>query len=553
MIKSIYIKDFAIIEELRIDFEDGFHVFTGETGAGKSIIIGALNYIKGARADFNVIRKGAEKAIIEASFSLSKTMIKVLDELDIEYDDELIVYRTLATNGKSVIRVNNRTINLSVLNELLADEIDIHSQKDSQYLLKPQNHLILLDTFLNEETLLNEVAIKYQNYMALKKEYESYLNSNDSENDIDYYKYQIKEISDANLNSEEENELETLAKRYKLASKSLEDVNALIDLYDKESGLDELLYSAANDYNLDLDEFANLAERLNNVYYEVEDVFNKLKNIRNSMDVSEEEINRVEERLFVINKIRRKYHGTIEDILKLKESLEARVEAFENRQEYMASFEKRIKAAYDEFYGLANTLSKKRAKAAKTLEKAVIEEVKSLELKYFDFKIELLASEASINGIDNVVFMITTNKGEDFKPLIKVASGGEMSRLLLGLKAIFTKLMHISLVVFDEIDTGVSGKAATAMGLKMAKIANDSQVLVITHLAQVAAFADYHYLVSKALSKDDRTTSNINLLSKEERLNELAMMASSSNSTSAINLASELYADSQNKKQGLCK
>ena len=551
MIKSIYIKDFAIIDELRIDFEDGFHVFTGETGAGKSIIIGALNYIRGSRADSSLIRSDKDKSIIEATFSLSERIKTILDENDIEYEDELIVYRTLSRNGKSVIRVNNRTINLALLNELLANEIDIHSQKDSQYLFKAQNHLTLLDTFLNETALLNEVKDKYHEYQNIKKEYDEYLNSNDSLNDIDYYKYQIQEISDANLNVEEENELETLSKRYRNAGKALEDINALINLYDNESGLDELLYAASHNYDLKLDEFSAISERLNNAYYEVDDCFNKLKDIRNSMDVSEDEINRVEERLFVINKLKRKYHGSVEELIKLKDSLISRVEAFENRVNYIQNFEKRIKKAYDEYYSLASLLSEKRQKAAAELSKLVIEEVKSLELKYFNFKIDLKTIEASELGIDSCSFLITTNKGEDFKPLIKVASGGEMSRLLLGLKAIFTKLMQVSLVVFDEIDTGVSGKAAQAMGLKMAKISRNAQVLVITHLAPVAAFADYHYLVSKDLDKDNRTTSNIHLLKQAERLNELAVMASSTNTDSAIKLAEELYLSSSKLKAEL--
>lgn len=549
MLKSIYIKDFAIIDELRIDFEDGFNVFTGETGAGKSIIVGALNFLNGNRADISYIRKGSKKAIIEGIFSLNEEIKETLDKYEIEYEDELIIYRTLSIDSKNTIRINNRSVSLAILKDILKDSIDIHSQKDSQYLLNPNNHLNLVDTFMHNEKLLNEVKDAYLKYKHLNDEYHDFLNNNDSNVDIDYYRYQIKEIEEANLDVNEEIELEDISKKAKNSKKYFEHLSKALNHFNDNDGINDRLYEAIKELDY-IDYIDDIKDGLKEKYYEIEEYFESLSHLLDEINISEDEINRVEERLFNINRLKRKYHGEIKDILILKDELINKVNAFDNSKEYLEDYQRSINKALEVYNELDDKLYQERLKASKKLSKYVIEETKDLELKYFDFKIDFIKNNPSSKGSYSALFMISTNKGEDLKALNKVASGGEMSRVLLALKAIFTKLSNTTLVIFDEIDTGVSGKAASAIGLKMAKIAKDTQVLSITHLAQVASFADNQYYVKKE-QIDDRTTSSISLLNDDERIKELAMMSLSSMSDNALEVTKELLNNSLKLKNEL--
>lgn len=540
MIKSIYIKNYAIIAELRLDFHAGLQIFTGETGAGKSIIIGAIGFIKGARADTSFIRQGADKATVEAIFDLDERMQTLLKENDIEDEDEVIIYRTLDRHGKSRIRVNNCAVTLAFLQQLLLNEIDIHSQKDSQYLLKSDNHLILLDTFLNDQALLDEVKAKYSAYQKSEKEYNSFLKAEMSADDLDYYNYQIKEIDAFNPDVSEEKELNAKALAYKNAAKNIASLNSLLNLYEKEGGLAELIYAISHNYELESERYAKIKETFTDIYFSLEDAFAELRKLRDEFDLADSEINTIEERLYNIARLKRKYHRDLAGIIAYKKELEAKVKAFNERQKKIEEYQSALKVQYQVYKTAADKLSLKRAKAAEELKKAVEAEVASLELKYFAFKAELKKGDDTVNGYDRCNFLITTNRGEDYKALNKVASGGEMSRLLLGLKVIFTRLMRISLVIFDEIDTGVSGKAASAMGLKMAKIAKYATVLAITHLPQVAAFADVHYRVLKDLDRDKRTVSSLVLLDDKQRREELALLTSGTVSENALKMADEL-------------
>ena len=547
MIKSIYIKDFAIIDELRVDLNDGLTVFIGETGAGKSIIVGAISFLNAQRADASYVRKGKDKAIIEGVFALNDKIKAQLDEAEIEYDDDLIVYRTISKDGKSTIRVNGHTVTLNFLSELLKDEIDIHSQKDSQYLLKAQNHRQLLDLYMDDDKLIKDVSLAYDNYKRLNDEYTSYLEQNDNENDIEYFKYQIKEIEEASLSVEEEEELLQFEKRYRTFQKSIDHLSEAINLYDGDDGIGAKLYQSVKELDIDDDEIKDISDKINDRYYELEDLYADLRSILKKIDISEDEVNVNQERLFTINRLKRKYKGSIIDILKLKDELKGRIEAFEDRVNVLKRYEEAIKMALKEYDDISDKLHQKRLEASIRLREDIIKEMDGLELRYFDFKVELKEAAISRLGKDDVSFMIATNKGEDLKPLVKVASGGEMSRILLGLKAIFTKISGVDLVIFDEIDTGVSGKAALAMGLKMKKIAQNAQVLVITHLAQVAAFADMTYFVSKD-DQDGHTASKIRLLSDEEKIIEMAMMASASSDEAALDAAKALI----DKAKSLC-
>ena len=544
MIKSLYIKDYAIIEELNIDFKNGLNIFLGETGSGKSIIIGAIDLLRGGRGDTSLIRKGAGKALLEASFELNDHFKKTLADAEIDYDDELIVSRTIGE--KSTIRVNGRMVTLNFLRELFDEEIDIHSQKDSQYLFKTANHLKLLDTFLNDEDLLSRVNESYKRYASLKKSYEDFLNNTPNSDDIDYFRFQIAEIDKAALDPLEEEELLKLEKKIKNYEREYNHLHNALAYYNEEKGIKESLYEAIRELE-GLDDEAELLEKLYNHHYELEDLFGKIEDQLASLDLSEERIDEIQDRLFEINKLKRKYHTDIEGILRYKDELLEKIKAFDERETYLAEFESKVEAALNSYMKEADLLSKKRKETALKLKEAIIKEVSDLELKYFDFAVVFKRSELSASGYDDVIFMISTNKGEELKPLNKVASGGETSRILLGLKSIFSRLMKISLAIFDEIDTGISGKAAGAVGLKMAKISQDMQVLAITHSPAVAAYGDHFYEVVKE-TFSDKTTTSIIPLAKDKTVEVLAVMIASDISDNSLLMAKELLNKAQSIK-----
>ncbi len=544
MIKSLYIKDYAIIEELNIDFKNGLNIFLGETGSGKSIIIGAIDLLRGSRGDTSLIRKGADKALLEASFELNDHFKKTLADAEIDYDDELIVSRTIGE--KSTIRVNGRMVTLNFLRELFDEEIDIHSQKDSQYLFKTANHLKLLDTFLNDDDLLSAVNESYKRYASLKKSYEDFLNNTPNSDDIDYFRFQIAEIDKAALDPLEEEELLKLEKKIKNYEREYNHLHNALAYYNEEKGIKESLYEAIRELE-GLDDETELLEKLYNHHYELEDLFGKIEDQLASLDLSEERIDEIQDRLFEINKLKRKYHTDIEGILRYKDELLEKIKAFDERETYLAEFESKVEAALNGYMKEADLLSKKRKETALKLKEAIIKEVSDLELKYFDFAVAFKRSELSASGYDDVIFMISTNKGEELKPLNKVASGGETSRILLGLKSIFSRLMKISLAIFDEIDTGISGKAAGAVGLKMAKISQDMQVLAITHSPAVAAYGDHFYEVVKE-TFSDKTTTSIIPLAKDKTVEVLAVMIASDISDNSLLMAKELLNKAQSIK-----
>ena len=544
MIKSLYIKDYAIIEELNIDFKNGLNIFLGETGSGKSIIIGAIDLLRGGRGDTSLIRKGADKALLEASFELNDHFKKTLSDAEIDYDDELIVSRTIGE--KSTIRANGRMVTLNFLKELFDEEIDIHSQKDSQYLFKTANHLKLLDTFLNDEDLLSRVNESYKRYAGLKKSYEDFLNNTPNSDDIDYFRFQIAEIDKAALDPLEEEELLKLEKKIKNYEREYNHLHNALAYYNEEKGIKESLYEAIRELE-GLDDETELLEKLYNHHYELEDLFGRIEDQLASLDLSEERIDEIQNRLFEINKLKRKYHTDIEGILNYKDELLEKIKAFDERETYLAEFASKVEAALNSYMKEADLLSKKRKETALKLKEAIIKEVSDLELKYFDFEVAFKKSELSASGYDDVIFMISTNKGEELKPLNKVASGGETSRILLGLKSIFSRLMKISLAIFDEIDTGISGKAAGAVGLKMAKISKDMQVLAITHSPAVAAYGDHFYEVVKE-TFSDKTTTSIIPLAKDKTVEVLAVMIASDISDNSLLMAKELLNKAQSIK-----
>lgn len=552
MLKSLRIKNYAIIDDLSIDFEDGFNVFTGETGAGKSIIFGALSLLFKGRSDTSLIKHGKDKAVIEGVFSIKDDYIKkLLDEQDIEYDDELIIKRVFSVDNHNSIKVNQSNVTLNFLNELLNPFIDIHSQKDNQLLYVKSYQLLLLDKFSNNSDLLNKYRIAYNNYLSLKKQYENLKNNTYSEREIEFYKYDLNELEEANISINEEEELETNEKLFKENEKYAQIYNEAYDLYNKDNGIKEQLYSLLQsinsiDDNLN-DKVLSYKNKFEEDYYSLDENISQILLYLKSLIDNDLNIEAIEERLYIYNKLKRKHKCDTNGLIALKEELKAKIEAFEDRDKVLNEKLNDVNKSLETVNRIGEELSVSRKKNAKELERLILIETNELLLKNCKFEILINKVEPNSNGLDDVDFLVCMNKGEELKPLRNIASGGEVSRLMLALKSVFSKISSTDLLILDEIDTGVSGNVANVVGEKIAKISKNTQVLCISHLALVAAYADSHYLIYKE-DNNVETTTMVKKLSGEDIIKELASMSSSDNNTKALAAASEIYNKAQKTK-----
>ena len=544
MLKSLYIKDYAIISELLIDLSNGFNVFTGETGAGKSIIVGALSYLIKGKADTSIIRTGCDKTIIEGVFTIEDYMKQSLDEAGIDYDDELIIRRIISKDNHNTIRINQCSVTLNFLSDLFNEHIDIHSQKDSQYLLNKKNHLKLLDKYASDNEMLNQYKAKYDEYRNVLKEYEELINNTYNESEIDYIRFDLNELDEAKIDIDEENELLSNEKRYKSAEKYITSLSNAIGLYDSDNGISERLSTLLKELNIDDDKLNNIKSEIESINYNLSDQIDELRKVLNSFTDDDLNIEYIEERLYTYSRLKRKHNTDTNGLLDKIKQLKDKLIFFEDRDFVLNEKKKALDALKLQADQLANKLHDLRSEKAKLLEESVVKESNDLLLNNVVFKVDIKETELSPNGIDDVEFFISLNKGEELKPLKNVASGGEISRIMLALKSVFTKLSDTSLIIFDEIDSGVSGKTALSVGQKMAKIASDTQVLTITHLAAVAACADNHYYIYKNDEKGYSNTS-IKKLNKDEIINELAFISNADNSEASIEAAKELYYSAQ--------
>ena len=537
MLKNLTIKNYAIIDELNIDFNKGFNVFTGETGAGKSIIVGALSLLSQGKADSSIIRTGQNKAIIEGVFDIEEYMKPLLDEADIDYEDELIIRRTISSDNKNSIRINECNVTLNFLNNLFNEHIDIHSQRDSQYLLNKKNHLSLLDKYAHNSKLVNEYKIEFNKYNELLNEYNDLLNNTYNDKEIEYYRFDFKELEDAKLNIDEENDLISKEKLYKDSEKYINLLANVINLYEDDNSIKDRLNSLIKEINIDDEEIMNVRENIQNLYYSLNDEIEKFKNKLSLITDEDINIEYIEERLFTYSKLKRKHNTDINGLIFLKDELKNKLAFFEDKDNVLNEKLAALNKQKDIALLLAKKINTQRKESALTLEKEIVMQCEELMLNNVIFKVNINEVELNANGIDDVEFYISLNKGEDLKPLKNVASGGEISRLMLALKTIFTRLSNSILVVFDEIDTGVSGKVALSMGKKMKQISKDTQTLAITHLAPVAACADNHYYIYKT----NESNTKVKELSKQEIIEELASISSTESSQKAIDAAKELY------------
>ena len=549
MLLEISIKNFAIIEAISLNFEKGMTVLTGETGAGKSIIIDAMNMMLGARATTDVIRHGAPKAEIEGLFSVenSHALQMIFDEQGIELGDEIIIRREILQNGRSVSRVNGQMVNLSVLRSIGQYLVDIHGQHDQEELMRPQLHIQMLDGFGDAGFL--ELKQAYQtNFDAYRKMRKQLLeikkNQEEHKARIEMLEFQMAEIESASLQPGED--LKLNQERDKLLNhKNIADTltNAYTMLDNEEFSSLANVRSAMNDMESleDYDvEYREISTSLSESYYVLEDVTKRLEDIIESLDFDGNRLMQIEIRLDLLHAITRKYGGNVDDVLMYFAKITEEYNLLTGNHLSSDDMEVELKKLEVSLVDLASKLASARHNLAQQLEIEIQQELKDLYMDKARFQVQFNNGKFTREGNESVEFYISTNPGEDFKPLVKVASGGELSRLMLAIKSAFSRKEGKTSIVFDEVDTGVSGRVAQAIAQKIHKIGQNGQVLAISHLPQVIAIADYQFFIEK-ISNDHSTVSTVRLLSVEERVEEVAKMLAGENVTeAALSQAREL-------------
>jgi len=549
MLLEISIKNFAIIEAISLNFEKGMTVLTGETGAGKSIIIDAMNMMLGARATTDVIRHGAPKAEIEGLFSVenSHALQMIFDEQGIELGDEIIIRREILQNGRSVSRVNGQMVNLSVLRAIGQHLVDIHGQHDQEELMRPQLHIQMLDEFGDTDFL--ELKQSYQTnfdaYRQMRKQLlEVKKNQEEHKARIEMLEFQIAEIESASLQPGED--LKLNQERDKLLNhKNIADTltNAYTMLDNEEFSSLANVRSAMNDMESleDYDaEYREISSSLSESYYVLEDVTKRLEDIIEDLDFDGNRLMQIESRLDLIHSITRKYGGNVDDVLMYFAKITEEYNLLTGNNLSSDDMEAELKKLEVSLVDLATNLASARHNLAQQLETEIQQELKDLYMDKARFQVQFTKGKFTREGNESVEFYISTNPGEDFKPLVKVASGGELSRLMLAIKSAFSRKEGKTSIVFDEVDTGVSGRVAQAIAQKIHKIGQHGQVLAISHLPQVIAIADYQFFIEK-ISNDHSTVSTVRLLTVEERVEEVAKMLAGENVTeAALSQAREL-------------
>lgn len=539
MLLEISIKNFAIIEEISLTFENGMTVLTGETGAGKSIIIDAMNLMLGARASLDVIRHGANKAEIEGLFSVGENpaLTQILEENGIDVTEELIIRRDILQNGRSIGRINGQMVNLTTLRAVGQYLVDIHGQHDQEELMKPNMHIRMLDEFGNEQ--FADVKKHYQelfeSYRQLRKRVVTkQKNEQEHKARIEMLEFQIAEIEAAALKTGEDQVLNQ--KRDKLLNhKNIADTltNAYVMLDDEEFSSLSNIRSAMNDL-MTLEEFdadyKEMSANVSEAYYILEEVTKHLGDVIDDLDFDAGSLQQIEARLEVIYSITRKYGGSVDDVLEYYDNITKEYNLLTGSAESSDDMEKALKRLEKRLIVAAEKLSQERHSLAKDLEAEIKQELADLYMEKVDFQVQFTKGKFNRDGNEAVEFYISTNPGEGFKPLVKVASGGEISRLMLAIKSAFSRKEDKTSIVFDEVDTGVSGRVAQAIAQKIYKIGSNGQVLAISHLPQVIAIADYQFFIEKR-SDENTTVSTVRLLTEEERVEEIAKMLAGSDIT----------------------
>ncbi|ALC89999.1 DNA recombination protein RecN [Bacillus sp. FJAT-18017] len=537
MLTELSIKNFAIIEALSVSFEKGLTVLTGETGAGKSIIIDAIHLLVGGRGSSEFVRHGEEKAEIEGLFLLddqNHPCIEKAEEFGIEIEDSMVVIRRdIFLSGKSVCRVNGKLVTLSVLREIGGTLVDIHGQHEHQELMNDALHLPLLDQFGS-----NDIQPALDAYQSIYRQYEETLSKlrKLSENEqqmahrLDLIQFQLEEINNAGLKENEDEELAEEKHRLGNFEKIYEAIQAAYTALKGDSrALDwagEAMGSLEDAAALDT-EYKEMAESVSNSYYALEDTASTLRNSLDTLEYDPQRLSEIEDRLTEINQLKRKYGRTIEEILAYQEKIKVEIDALQNKETHIGKLEKELSKLNGQLTNEAAKLTSLRKRWADRLTKLIHKELKDLYMAKTVFEIRFGRESQNFtrSGVDKVGFFISTNPGEPLKPLSKVASGGELSRIMLALKSIFSKHQGVTSIIFDEVDTGVSGRVAQSIAEKISRVASGSQVLCISHLPQVAAMADTHLFISK-VTKGGRTKTSVVPLNEQQKVEEIGRMIS---------------------------
>ncbi|BDR67347.1 DNA repair protein RecN [Clostridium tetani] len=563
MLLQLNIKNFALIEELSISFERGFNVLSGETGAGKSIIIDAINYVLGGKFNKELIRTGENKTFVEAIFTLENEMSKEeLIDQNIEYEDWIIVSRESFQSGKSITKVNGRSILISQLKKITETLLDIHGQHENQNLLDSSNHINYLDYFQEKKIKkpLKEYNLIYEKIKDIEKKIKELSGKNsDREKIVDFLKFQIEEINGANLKEEEEKELE---EKFKLLSNSEKFTKVLNYSYEVLKNGEENGNSVIDTLDLVIRELASIEKDMNhiekvnksleNIYYVLEENINEIRNLKDNIYYDEEELNIINSRLYQIGALKKKYAPTISEILEYKDKLEKQYEELVHSEKIIEELNKKRTILIKDIKKIALELHTIREEGAIDLEQKVKKELDYIGLEKSTFRVSVeLREEFKEQGMDGVQFLISTNPGEPLKPLEKIVSGGELSRIMLALKTVFVDKDKIPSVIFDEIDTGISGRVAQSVAEKMYSISQKHQVFCVTHLPQISCFSDTHYLVSKKV-KENKTYTIIEKLDSSGKNEELAKMIGGSEVTDlTLKHAEEMIFIANKKKESL--
>ncbi|MFI3225840.1 MAG: DNA repair protein RecN [Clostridia bacterium] len=556
MLSLIHIENMAVIEKCEIEFSSGFNVLTGETGAGKSIIIDSISALLGQRISRDVVRYGNKKGTVLGVFcDIPQVVVDILDGYGLEIaDDNLHIKREVSHDGKSVCRINMQPVTASVLKEIAPYLINIHGQHDGQKLLSDVYHVNFLDSFGENYKILTQYHTKYTEYYDIKKQLKSLVDDNTKiEDRLEYLKYLIEEIELADISLSEEDELRQKKQVFENFEKTARTLSVVYqNLSEGETNAFDLMHRTA--HNLSQiseisDNFRLFYEKSEDIKYQIEELSSAVSTVITDMDFDADDIEHIEERLDLIYSIKRKYGGSLEIVLETYESAKDEFSKLSNIDKSIEELENSYKKSRVELIEIGKKLSQKRKNDAEVLEKAIISELSTLDMDKVKFKVAVDPSgKLGATGIDNVSFMIATNSGDTLKPLSKIASGGELSRIMLAIKNILSQNEEVGTLIFDEIDTGVSGRAGAKIARKLYDVAGKKQVLCVTHLASIAAMADAHYLINKSHT-EEKTFTQITKMNSEQRKQEIARIIGGDDitDTSILN-AEELISNAEKYK-----
>ncbi len=550
MLTSLSVRNYALIENITIDFKKGLTVITGETGSGKSIIIDSIDLLLGARASTSVIRTGTTSCTISAEFDISKnTNVKnILSELSIDCENEIIIRRQIDSAGKSKAFINDISVSINTLSNIGKYLVDFYAQHKSNMLFEQQYQRQIVDNIADNSNLLEQLSVKYDKLESLKNKKEEIEKANtDRERLLDLYQYQINEINKANLSCDEEEKIEQELPKLKNAEK-IKNVTAemLSILYKQEHSVTDNLsiinkqISLLEKYGINID---NISKNINSTMTQIDDVYREVEDLSNNIDVTPDSLDAMLERQQLIKKLKSKYGKNIQEIIDYGKNLEDKIKSLENYETNITNIQKEIDFLLKDITKLCQQISDKRKKIATVISKKIISELEDLNMKNSQFEISVEKSEISRTGFDKLEFMFSANKGEKLYPLSLVASGGEISRVMLALSTTISDNYNVGTIIFDEIDTGTSGKTGEKIGKKLKSLSDNRQIISISHLAQIASNADNHIKIYKETEKG-RNITKAKVLNANERIEEIAKIISGEKITEhAIKHAEELLND----------